>query len=746
MKNPLNKRIPRMLAGNAGKIIAVFLFLVLSIGLVSGFLIAEQSLRIGYDSTFEEYNIEDGHFELLKEISDPLTKALGKKELTIFPLFNKDLEINGDRILRVYPVREEINRLALLEGAMPENDEEIVLERLFAGNNGYEIGSTLELYDKDFFVCGIAAFSDYSCLFKNNADGIFDNTKFGIACVNQKAFDTLEYSDLHYTYAWKYHDTELTAEEKNDFADEVFNIVKKHDLIKDFVRQSDNQAIRFAGEDFGNDRVFILVFLYITIVIIAFLFAVVMRSTIELEAKSIGTLRALGYTNGELIRHYSLLPLLVTFMGALIGNVLGYTLLKDYSVDLYTNSYSLIPSPVLWNAEAFTLTTLIPVLIVLLIIYIYLLASLSLPTQKFLRNDLTRRKQKLAVSLGNLSFITRFRLRIVFQNASAYLVLLVGLLLGSLLMSACLLLPPLLEHHQGEVLDNQNCTYQYILRMPAETKNQQAEKFAVQSLNLAEATVQVFGIEKDSQLLPEVSRILKTREAVFSNGLTEKYKMAEGDKLELGKKYTDEVYSFELGDTVYYPAGFTVFISLDDFRTVFDLDKEYYTGYLTDQKLDDIEDAFVASIRTEGDLIVALDQIMDSMGQVFKTMAVFSVILFFVLIYVLSKQVVERNQQPVAMLKILGYENREIYNLYHLTTGLVVVFSFLISVPTCQFMLKVIFKQIMTKYIGWFDFYTAPWVYPAVVISGLASYLIVYVMQSRRTKGLSTAEFFKGME
>ena len=145
-------------------------------------------------------------------------------------------------------------------------------------------------------------------------------------------------------------------------------------------------------------------------------------------------------------------------------------------------------------------------------------------------------------------------------------------------------------------------------------------------------------------------------------------------------------------------------------------------------------------------MTLALDQIMDSLGQVFKVMAVFSVILFFVLIYVLSKQVVERNQQSIALLKILGYENREINNLYHMTTGLVVTFSFLLSVPGCQFLMKAILKQIMTKYIGWFNFYVAPWVFPVVIISGLLSYLIIYIMQSRKTKGLSTAEFFKEME
>lgn len=746
LKKPINKRIPRMLAGSAGKLVAIFLFLVLSISFVSGFLVAEQSLKAGYDSSFIEYNIEDGHFELFGEISNPVVEALENKGVSIFPLLNKDIGLKGDRTLRVYPIRTKVNLIALLKGAMPATNEEIALERLFARNNDYQVGSMIQLGDKDFTVSGIVAFSDYSCLFKNNTDGLFDNTTFGIACMQQDAFDALEYSNPHYTYAWKNNNPNLTPKEKHSLANDVLNALKKQALIKDFVPQEYNQAIRFAGEDFGNDRVFILVFLYITIVIIAFLYVVVMRSTIDLEAKSIGTLRALGYTKGELIRHYSLLPLLVTFLGAFIGNVLGYTLLTEYSIALYTNSYSLIPTPILWNANAFILTTLVPVGIVVFIIYGFLVTSLALPIQKFLRNDLTKRKQKRAVYLGNLSFFTRFRLRIVFQNISAYLVLFIGILLGTLLMSASLSLPPLFEYQKQEILDNQISAYQYVLRMPVNTKNQQAEKFAVQFLELDEADVMVLGIEKDSRLLPKVSQGLKNHQAIFSNGLASKYELKTGQQLELNKKYTDDTYIFELGDTVYYPAGFTIFVSLNDFRAMFKLNQGYYTGYLSNEKLDDLKKFFIAAVRTESDLTFALDQIMDSMGQIFKLMAVFAVILFFVLIYVLSKQVVERNQKSIAMLKVLGYENREINNLYHLTTGLVVVFSFIISIPVCQFLPTNIFKQIMAQYIGWFDFYIASWVYPAVVLSGLASYFIIYIMQGKKTKKISTAELLKEME
>ena len=40
MKNPLRKRLPRELKDEFGKYLVIFLFMTLTIGLVSGFLVA----------------------------------------------------------------------------------------------------------------------------------------------------------------------------------------------------------------------------------------------------------------------------------------------------------------------------------------------------------------------------------------------------------------------------------------------------------------------------------------------------------------------------------------------------------------------------------------------------------------------------------------------------------------------------------------------------------------------------------
>ena len=56
MKNPLKKRLPREFIGDFGKYLLIFLFMIGTIGFVSGFLVADDSMMKAYDESFEKYN------------------------------------------------------------------------------------------------------------------------------------------------------------------------------------------------------------------------------------------------------------------------------------------------------------------------------------------------------------------------------------------------------------------------------------------------------------------------------------------------------------------------------------------------------------------------------------------------------------------------------------------------------------------------------------------------------------------
>lgn len=170
----------------------------------------------------------------------------------------------------------------------------------------------------------------------------------------------------------------------------------------------------------GGDKVMVEVLLYILIAIMAFIFAVTTNNTIVKEASVIGTLRASGYTRRELLLHYLSLPVLITILSAVIGNILGYTVFKDICAGMYYGSYSLPTYQTRWNANAFLLTTVIPAILMFVINAVLISGRLRLSPLRFLRHDFAKKGKSHAVRLPNFRFFSRFRLRILLQNKSSY--------------------------------------------------------------------------------------------------------------------------------------------------------------------------------------------------------------------------------------------------------------------------------------------------------------------------------------
>ncbi|MCM1330161.1 MAG: hypothetical protein NC253_12055, partial [Ruminococcus sp.] len=70
IKNPLGKRVPRELIGEWKKYAVVGLFLILTVGFVSGMYVANDSMLSSAEKGVTEYKLEYGHFELSKKLSE----------------------------------------------------------------------------------------------------------------------------------------------------------------------------------------------------------------------------------------------------------------------------------------------------------------------------------------------------------------------------------------------------------------------------------------------------------------------------------------------------------------------------------------------------------------------------------------------------------------------------------------------------------------------------------------------------
>lgn len=760
MKNPLIKRLPREFAGEIAKYIVIFIFMTAVIGLISGFLIADGSMLDTYNKSFDKYNIENGNFELYPKADDKLIDRLEEENVTIYENFykeetvkvhnNEKLSEDDQSVIRFYINRKDIDKVDVMEGRLAEDINEIAIDRMYAVNNNIKVGDTINAGGRILRVTGYVALSDYSCLFSDNSDTMFDSVKFGVGVVSESCFEAYDDTHIHYVYSWKYDNEPADDIEEKEMADDFMKVISNNAILTNYIPGYLNQAIHFTGDDIGSDRAMMIVLLYVVIVIMAFVFAVTTNNTIFKEANVIGTLRASGYTRGELLAHYILLPIIVTIIGALVGNILGYTVFKNIFVNAYYESYSLTTYTTLWNAEAFLLTTIVPFVIMVVINVLIIGYRLRLSPLKFLRKDLAVRKKKKALRLPGFKFFNRFRLRIIIQNMPNYITLFIGILFANILLIFGLMMSPLLAHYQNEIQDKLIAQHQYVLKVPVEVDNDEAEKYCAKTLStidgrLKSEDVLIYGAANNSRYIDINSNELKPGEVYVSNGYAEKFRINNGDKITLKEKYEDKEYTFTVKGMYDYPSSFAIFMSDDYFKDIFDKAEDYYSGYLSSEKLD-IDEKYVATEITLDDLTKVSRQLDRSMGTSFELVKIFAVVLFAVLMFLLTKLIVEKNSTSISMVKILGYSNREISRLYVTSTTIVVVISVIINIMLSVVIMNWLFRVFMEQMSGWISCYYAPYVFVLMFVLNVGVYALISVFMMYKIKKIPMDEALKNVE
>lgn len=990
MRNPLTKRIPRELAKDAAKYIAIFIMMVLLISMCSGMRVGNESLKKAYYDSFEIYNIEDGHIVFDKQLPESLKNTLEEKigmKLYDGYYFDETMSETGADI-RVYKQTSEVNKPCLLSGELPDADNEIAIDRVFAKNNDINVGDKMTLNGKELTVTGFVALPNYSTLYENNTDAMFDSINFSIAVMTDSGFGSVGSKNLSYNYAWQYNEdynddieaaelsekfldviedeltaydeaivekqvdeitdklekaseeyadiykerfenkieevtetvktgaeeygklyktaleekissvaenvqkgaeeyaallmtgkqptkadlsvdvddfefqmiensvqaamsgTEYTAPSEQEFltqykdsvkkpiqsdlsvetddftfkmiedtvsamlsgeepsapsedefkdaylktiekptkdelsvplddflfgiiedgvdaeingeeyempADEEFeDEIDKTDIISvdDYVPRYLNMAVIFSIDDIGGDEAGTMVMVYMMIALIAFIFAVTISNTVVSEAGVIGTLRASGYTKGEMIRHYMALPIIVTFIAAVAGNIIGYTVMKDFCVDLYLNSYSLTTYVTVWDASAFILSTVVPIVLMLIINFAVLISKLKLSPLKFLRRDLRKNNNKKAFRLNTkIPFKTRFSLRILLTNLPGYIIMIIGILFSSILISFGDMMPRMMTDYKEIVIRDMISEYQYIVydyEEAGEVSDEQAEKFAMSSFDYSKEgfltdSISVYGVSENSRY---VSANIPEGTALISTGISQKYGLSEGDIITLDEKYKRDIsYEIKIGGVYDYESSLAMFMDLDDYNSTFGKDKDYFTGYFSNKELTELDPDDVASVITASDYTKLSDQLMTSMGGMMDLFKWFGAFFFIIVIYVLCKQVIERNFQSIALTKILGFRNSEIAGLYIVSTSIAVLVGLLISIPFIDVAMKTIFTgYLYTMMTGYIPCIISPITYTVTFVTGVACYAAVALLQMRKVAKVSKSEALKNVE
>ena len=219
-----------------------------------------------------------------------------------------------------------------------------------------------------------------------------------------------------------------------------------------------------------------------------------------------------------------------------------------------------------------------------------------------------------------------------------------------------------------------------------------------------------------------------------------------GDSVTLKERYGTKKYKLKVTKIYHYPSSIAAFINIDYFNDIFDNKDNYFNGYFSNKKITDINKNMILTTITKSELTKVSRQLENSMGGSFKMVEVFAIILYMVLIYLLSKIVIEKNATSISMVKVLGYSNREISKLYIVSTTVVVVLSVILSLPIANVVINSLYRTMMMDFTGWLPLTIEPILYIKMIVFGIAFYALVAIVQFYKIKKIPMDQVLKRVE
>ena len=746
----------------------------------------EEALEKAFDS--DEYSdaLSDAMDEAKKEIDktiddkyDELSERYKLDEKTdpvpvkVYELFCKEQEerksyaaVDPDGKIRVFAERTDVNRYDILKGKAPQNDHEIMIDRMHADNTGIKVGDTIYVGKADFTVSGLCSFTDYITLYENNTDTMFDAITFDVGMTTDEGFERVG-GALRYVYSYVYEKQPEDKFEEKKLSDNFLKSLitqttaaDKETEIKDFVPAYANNAINFATDDMGSDKSMGGVLLYILVAVLAFICAVTINTSLEKESSVIGTLRASGFTKGELVRYYMSAPVLVIAGAAIVGNILGYTCMKNVIVAMYYNSYSLPTYETVWTPDAFVKTTVVPVIIMIVINLFVITRKLKLSPLRFLRHDLKKTRRKKAIRLPKWKFFARFRMRVFLQNIPNYIMMFVGVCFIMLLLSMAVGMPETLDYYKNKMPDMMVAKEQVILTSTEDedgniikTSAEGAEQFSMASLERKsddyKEEVSVYGVEMGSRYFSLDDDFFNSSaddEVYISKAYADKFGIEKGDEIALEEKFENVDYTWKVYDIYDNSSGVAVYMSGERFNKIFDRDEGSFTGYLSDSHIDDIDEKYIAKTITADDLLKVANQLDHSMGDYMVYFQYVCVIVAAIILYLLTKIIIEKNERSISMVKILGYENGEIGSLYLITTAIVVFITEFLAIFIGYNAMKAAWKVMLMSMGGYFEFIIPFSGFVKEFLMVFAAYLIISIIDFTRIKHIPKVLALKNVE
>ena len=694
----LDKRLFRMIKNTKGQYMAVLAIIITGIFVFTAVNNSAINLKDSLNDYYEETNFADIFVKGLSipeklERELPGTNNIKQAEARIvfdtsFITENKDENVNV-RVVSVDKNRNLINELFIKSGKRSLSNKDIIIIEKFAEARNIIIGDTVKLRingrQQEFNVIGIASSSEYAYMMESEQTFLPDPMNFGVVFLEENYLRKIYSTNGNFNEILIKVNNEENIEQTADYLEDnldkygVTRVVKKEDQLSNNLLSQEISGLEMMSQ---SVPVVFLVFAGIML-------ATMLSRIVKKDRTSIGVLKALGFTDSEIVNHYLKYAASVGIIGGFLGSIIG-TALSGFMTSYYLVFFSIPMLTIKVYYYRIFISVILSLLFCIVSGFLGVKSIIKINPAESMKPESPKKGKRIFIEKikavwSRVPFTWKVVLRSIFREKKKFVFIgaAVAITCGMMIMTTWMIdiIDVMFNKHYSEFIKVQyNISFNGFtndkvlselneqiridkmegrVELPFEIENGRESKI-VTVIGLSENT-DFYGF-RDTE---GNKLILPSDGVLISSNLAKSLNVDVGDEILLKSFVSDKDDYVTVKGVVNQILGINGYMNIDYLNNKF-LDKGLINGvYLNSNdnvkgKLDNMKNI---TIQSQGDMKKAFEEFTTVTAVSMGFMVIFSGLLGFVIVYSMTLMSINERTLEFSSLRVMGFTKKEIFNM-----------------------------------------------------------------------------------
>ncbi len=758
----LLRKLWRTMGVYKAQFLSMIIMTALGVGIFVGFNMEWVSIKESTSAFFEQTGFAD--YRLVSEagfLEDDLRSVKdipGVEAAARYLSVNAEVqERTGDSLALTVTTDKKVSGFWLASGEDydRESPDGLWLSEQYAAKNDLAAGDRLTLVYRSIsletVVKGLIKSGEYLICVRDESQLMPDFATYGFAYVSpalyEKALGAAYYPQINV----------LSGLDKKDFTDAADRALGKTTLVltkDETLAYSGAQGEAEEGQTMGT-------LLPVIFLLIAVLTMVTTMHRLAIREKTqIGTLKALGFRDRRILRHYTSYALMIGLIGSVLGIALGYSIAyMIMNPNGMMGTYFDLPE---WKLRLpwFCTAAIVLILALMTVIgYLSVKQILRGTAADALRHYVPKKVKPLLVErtkwFHRLSFGTRWNLRDIMRHKARTSMSLIGVISCTVILIAVFgmkdTMDVFLDTYYSEAATYASRIY-LSDDLTQEAREKAAETYdgdwsASVSVQLEEKAIslEVYNVPHGMIRFPNDGAgyaDLNVQGAYVCRRLAQEFDLKPGDEVNVSRYGSDETYTMTVAGIV---RSLTESIAISkDYADSLEFPYTINFVYTMKDKADIPADSAVQSVQSKQMILDSFDSFMEIMNTMIIVLVLGAILLGVVVLYNLGVMSYAERYREMATLKVVGFRDRKIGRLLISQNLWMSILGILLGLPLGVWLLDVMLDKLATEYE--LQMSIRPWSFVLTVVLALGVSLLVSLMVARKNKKIDMVEALKDTE